>query len=178
MIFIILLSIAIVIVDQVSKLFITGFFFDPHHPLFVGMLEFEGDSVTLIDNFFSFTYVLNDGAAFGILRQQRLFFLLTTIIVCVVGIILLLRLPKKHILLKLSSGFILGGAIGNMIDRVFIGVVRDFIDVTLIETLFDYSFPVFNVADIFVVVGVIMLSIYIMFIHEKIYIDEEKQADG
>ena len=176
MIFIIILAVAIVLFDQLSKLLITGFFIDPQNPLFVGMLDFEGDSVTLINKVFSFTYVLNEGAAFGILKHQRLFFLLATTVFCVGGIILLLRMPEKHILLKLSSGFILGGAIGNMIDRVLIGSVRDFLDATVVDTLFNYSFPVFNVADIFVVFGVILLSIYILFVHDKIYNMKEKKA--
>lgn len=177
MFFIIILAIAIVLLDQLSKLFITGFFIDPQNPIFIGLLDFEGDSVTLIDKAFSFTYVLNEGAAFGILAHQRFFFLLLTTVVCVGGILLLLRMPEKHILLKISSGFILGGAVGNMIDRVLVGSVRDFLDATFIETLFNYSFPVFNVADVFVVVGVILLSIYIMFVHDKIYKQKEKRAD-
>ena len=69
--------------------------------------------------------------------------------------------------MKLASGFILGGAMGNLVDRVIIGRVRDFLDLTLIDTLFSYKFPVFNVADIFVVAGVALLAVYILFIHDK-----------
>ena len=86
------------------------------------------------------------------------------------------RFPQKHILLRLSSGFILGGALGNLIDRVVVGSVRDFLDATFVETITGYSFPVFNVADIFVVCGVFMLGIYILFVHDKIYPDK-KQDD-
>ena len=176
MVFILILALIILLVDQISKFILVGFFIDPSVPLFTGLLEYEGESISLIDNVFSFTYVLNNGAAFGILENQRLFFLLATVIICVGGILLLLRLPQKHILLKLSSGFILGGALGNLIDRVIVGSVRDFLDATFIETITSYSFPVFNVADIFVVCGVIMLGIYILFIHDKIY-PEKKQDD-
>lgn len=175
MVFIFILAFIIILLDQLTKLFVVGFFIDPQVQLFSGMLSFEGDSVTLIDKVFSFTYVLNEGAAFGILQNQRLFFLIVTIIVCTAGIIMLLRLPIKHITLKLSSAFILGGAIGNLIDRVVIGVVRDFLDATFVDTITGYSFPVFNVADIFVVVGVCLLAVYILFIHDKVYPPKKKQ---
>lgn len=176
MIFILILALAILLVDQISKLIFVGFFIDPNVPLVTGILQYEGESISVIDNVFSFTYVLNNGAAFGILKNQRFFFLLATVVICVCGILLLLRLPQKHLMLKLSSGFILGGALGNLIDRVIVGSVRDFLDATFIETITTYSFPVFNVADIFVVCGVIMLGIYILFIHDKIY-PEKKQDD-
>lgn len=88
---------------------------------------------------------------------------------------MLLRLPQKHWLLKVSSGLILGGALGNLIDRVVIGSVRDFLDAVFIETLTGYSFPVFNGADVFVVVGVIMLAVYILFMHDKIYKPKDKK---
>ncbi len=177
MLFIFILGFIIVIMDQLSKLFVVGFFVDPQVQLFEGLLKFEGDSVTLIDKVFSFTYVLNEGAAFGILENQRIFFLLTTTIICVVGIIVLIRMPIKHFLLKLSSAFVFGGAIGNLIDRVVIGVVRDFLDATFVDTITGYSFPVFNVADIFVVVGVILLAVYILFVHDKVYPPKKKQDE-
>lgn len=173
MLFIAIVALVVFLVDQLSKLLVVGFFVDSNAPIINGMLE-KYESTVLIDDVFSFTYVLNEGAAFGILKNQRLFFLIITLLVCTGGIFLLTRYPKKHILLKLSSAFILGGAIGNLIDRVIIGVVRDFIDVTLIDTITGYSFPVFNVADIFVVIGVIMLGVYIMFIHDKMYPPKKK----
>lgn len=176
MIFILILGLAILLLDQITKLLLVGFFIDPNVPLVSGLLQYEGESISLIDNVFSFTYVLNNGAAFGILQNQRLFFLIATVVICVGGIILLTRFPQKHILLKLSSGFILGGALGNLIDRVVVGSVRDFLDAAFVETITGYSFPVFNVADIFVVCGVFMLGIYILFVHDKIYPDK-KQDD-
>lgn len=167
MLLIFLIGLAALLLDQLSKLFICGFFVNSDNMLFSGMLTFQGESVEIIPKTLSFTYVLNNGAAFGILQNQRLFFLLTTLIICAGGIILLLRIKKRHILLKLASGFILGGAMGNLVDRVIIGRVRDFLDLTLIDTLFSYKFPVFNVADIFVVAGVALLAVYILFIHDK-----------
>jgi len=176
MLFILIVALAIFLFDQISKFCIVGFFVDPSVPLVEGMLA-KGETEVLIEDVFSFTYVLNEGAAFGILKNQRLFFLLITLILCTLGIILLLRYPKRHITLKLSSAFILGGALGNLLDRVVMGVVRDFLDVTLIDTITGYSFPVFNVADIFVVVGVIMLGVYILFFHDKMYPPKEKKKE-
>lgn len=175
MLFIIILAVGILLVDQLSKLFTVGFFVEAGQPLFEGWLISLGESEIIIPKVLSFTYVLNDGAAFGILSNQRLFFLLATIAICAAVIIVLLRLPQKHILLKLSSGFILGGALGNLVDRVIIGVVRDFIDATIVETVTGYSFPVFNVADIFVVVGTVLLAVYILFFHDKIYPPKDKK---
>ncbi len=177
MLFIIIVALIILLTDQLSKLFVVGFFVEAGEPLFEGWLTFEGESEVIIPKILSFTYVLNDGAAFGILANQRLFFLIATIVICAVGIIILTRFSEKHILLKLSSAFILGGALGNLIDRSIIGVVRDFIDATVVETITTYSFPVFNVADIFVVVGTFMLAYYILFTHDKIYPPKEKKAE-
>ncbi len=177
MLMIILIAVGALILDQLSKLLVTGFFIDGTDMLLSGMLTYQGETLPLIPKTLSFTYVLNKGAAFGILQNQRIFFLIVTLVICAVGIIILMRMPQKHILLKISSGFILGGAIGNLFDRVVIGAVRDFIDATLVDTLTGYAFPIFNVADIFVVVGIIMLAVYILFIHDKIYKTEDKDKN-
>lgn len=175
MLLIFLIGLAVLVLDQLTKLFICGFFVDADSILFSGILTYQGESVEIIPKTLSFTYVLNNGAAFGILQNQRLFFLLTTLVVCAIGVVLLLRIKKRHILLKLASGFILGGAMGNLIDRVIIGRVRDFLDLTLLDTLFSLRFPVFNVADIFVVVGVALLAVYILFIHDK-FVENETDS--
>ena len=178
MVVIFIIAVVAVLLDQLSKLAVVGFAIDFSNPIFTGMLEKEGESVSIIRNFFSFTYVLNDGAAFGILENQRWFFLIVTVIACVAGIIMLLRMPKKHWLLKISAGFLFGGAIGNLIDRVVIGVVRDFLDAVFCEKWFGFSFAVFNVADVFVVVGVILLIIYVFFVHDKLYPEQKKEKNG
>ena len=177
MLWIFLIAAGCLLLDQLSKLFLDGFFLEPGNMLYTGLLEKPGDFRILIPDVLRLDYVLNKGAAFGILQNQRLFFLLTTLIICVVGIFLLTKLPKKHWMLVAASGMILGGALGNLIDRVLIGQVRDFINVTLVDTLFGYSFPVFNVADICVVAGVIALAIYILFIHDKLYPSKEKNNE-
>lgn len=161
-----LIALAALAADQISKLIVCGFFFDPQNPLVSGVLSGTGESIEVIPKGFSLTYVLNRGAAFGILQNQRIFFLIITAVVCAGGVLLLLRIPKKHPLLIVSSGMIFGGAIGNLVDRLLIGSVRDFLEAKVVETVTGYSFPVFNVADICVVVGVILLAWYILFIHD------------
>ncbi len=177
MLLIFLIAFGALILDQLSKLLVTGFFIDGTTLFFPGALTYQGETVQIIPKTLSFTYVLNKGAAFGILQNQRIFFLIVTLVICAVGIIILMRMPRKHILLKISSGFIFGGALGNLFDRAVIGAVRDFIDATLVDTVTGYSFPIFNVADIFVVVGIIMLATYILFVHDKIYKTEEKNEN-
>jgi len=93
-----------------------------------------------------FTYTKNYGAAFGILQNQQIFFIIISIIV-IITIILI----KKDLI---SLGFLLGGAIGNLIDRSYYGYVIDFIDLKI--------WPSFNLADAFSTIGVILLIIYII----------------
>lgn len=177
MLVVFLIAIGSVLIDQITKLVLNGFFIDVASPIIEGTLS-QGESITVIDKVLSFTYVLNKGAAFGILQNQRIFFLIATVLVCVAGIIALNYFKKRHWTLVLSSGLILGGAIGNMIDRVVIGCVRDFIDATVVETITGYAFPVFNFADICVCVGVAILSVYILFIHDKIYVVKKDAKDN
>lgn len=106
----------------------------------------------IINNIFHFTYINNFGAGFGILQQQR--FILIFISVIVIGFIFyyLDKINEKESLLQLLVGFILGGTVGNLIDRLIYGYVVDFLDFRI--------WPVFNVADSFVTIGVIGLIIY------------------
>src|SRR5699024_2826927 len=113
------------------------------------------ESVTLIDHFLYFTSFRNKGAAWGILQNQMAFFYIITIVV-IIGIIYYLhKYVKDNLLQGIAIGFILGGAIGNFIDRLFRKEVVDFIDVMI----FSYDFPIFNVADSFLVIGVTLIFI-------------------
>jgi|SRR5690625_4127758 len=113
------------------------------------------DSITLIDGFFYITSFRNKGAAWGILQNQMIFFYIITIIV-VIGIIYYLHKHVKNNLFQgIAIAFILGGAIGNFIDRLIRKEVVDFIDVMI----FTYDYPIFNLADSFLVIGVILIII-------------------
>ncbi|MBN6185917.1 signal peptidase II [Aneurinibacillus sp. BA2021] len=115
--------------------------------LVVSKMEF-GQSIPLWEGVFHLTSHRNRGAAFGILQNQRTFFIVITLLV-IVGIVWYLRRTYKESgLVSWALALILGGAIGNFYDRVLTGEVVDFFDFTLIH------FPIFNIADSAIVIGV------------------------
>ncbi|MGL4912914.1 MAG: signal peptidase II [Romboutsia sp.] len=117
-------------------------------------------SIPLIENVFHLTYVENRGAAFGMLQNNRTIFIIVALAASIFGLYYL-HTKKMNLLGKASIILVISGAIGNLIDRVRLGFVVDYFDFRFI---WEY---VFNVADIFVVVGTIMLCIYIIFFEEE-----------
>ncbi len=129
-------------------------------------------SITVIENVFSFTYVENRGAAHGILQGQRWPLIVMTILVCSAMIWFLVKNYKRTTnLLRVASGLILAGAIGNLFDRIFYGYVIDMMQVTFIE------YPVFNPADNMLVIGTVLLGIYILFF-DKEFIKENRKKNN
>lgn len=126
----------VILLDQLSKLLIR-------------QLLYPGQSVDLL-GFIRITLVKNPGAAFGILPNHQLIFLITTIIVVIFIIFYYKQLKPHEGAVKFALGLELGGAMGNLVDRVFFGKVTDFIDFRI--------WPVFNVADIAIVVGLVILA--------------------
>lgn len=116
------------------------------------------DSIKLIGDFLRFTYAENKGAAFSILQDRRWFFVIITVSVLVLLAFVFFRNKKLTKLSKLAIVMISGGAIGNFIDRLRLGFVIDFIDVRFFGY---YNFPIFNIADSFVVCGTILMAILI-----------------
>jgi signal peptidase II len=138
-------SIAIVLLDQATKLFV-----DRTMPLH--------HSIPVIENFFSLTYIRNTGAAFGIFAGSHELFRLTFLIafsLAAIGFILVMlrRLPESEKALTVALAFILGGAVGNLIDRLLYGEVIDFLDFYWSG----YHWPAFNVADSFITSGVLVM---------------------
>lgn len=117
-----------------------------------------GESVKVIEDFLYITSHRNKGAAWGILQGQMWFFYIITVIVIIGIIYYMQKAAKGKWLLGVSLGLMLGGAIGNFIDRVFRKEVVDFVN----TYIFGYDFPVFNVADASLVVGVAMLMIQML----------------
>jgi len=131
--------------DQATKLYV--------HTTFV-----LHESRPVIDNLFAFTYVRNSGAAFGILARQSpeflsLFFPAVTLVALVGLLIYFVRVPEQHALTLWGLCLIMAGAIGNGIDRLWLGQVIDFIDVHW----YAYHWPAFNVADSSICIGVGLL---------------------
>ena len=122
------------------------------------------ESIPIIQNMFHLTYVENRGAAFGMFQNNQIIFVIVALIASIYGLYYLHK-NKVNILGKVSILLIISGALGNLIDRARLGFVVDYFDFRII---WEY---VFNVADIFVVLGTILLCIYILFYDDN----KEKQ---
>ena len=121
--------------------------------------------VFFIPDIFHITYILNPGAAFGILQNQRFFFIIIAAIMLGALIYFYSYLPKGNLMLDVGIGIFAGGAAGNLIDRVQTGHVVDFFDFRI--------WPVFNIADIGICVGVGFI-IYTMVANTKIWNEENE----
>ena len=121
--------------------------------------------LVIVEELLSFVYVENRGAAFGILQNKKWLFIVVTVIsVAALLYLFLFHYKKMSTLLIVSLSFVLGGTIGNFIDRMRLDYVVDFISVRIMNR---YDFAVFNVADSFIVIGAIMLMIHIIFLDSK-----------
>lgn len=131
------------------------------------------DSFPIIEDVFHFTYVENRGAAFGMLKDQRWIFMVISALIIVVVFYLIVKYKSHlHPLMLVALSFTVGGGIGNMIDRIINGYVVDFFDFTLID------FPVFNVADIFVCVGVGLIILDILLKKSDLsFLDDKKTKE-
>ncbi|MFO8192667.1 MAG: signal peptidase II [Bacillota bacterium] len=130
----ILIAAVVIVLDQLSKYMIAS-------------SMKMGQSITVIENFFYITYVRNPGAAFGMFPYQTVFFVVITVIVVLVIIYYYRLLTKGHRWLRVALALQLGGALGNLIDRVRGGYVTDFLNFTVWP-------PVFNLADSAIVIGI------------------------
>lgn len=121
------------------------------------------ETIPVINNFFYITSHRNSGAAWGILEGQMMFFYIITVLVLIGIIYYMEKYARNNKLLAVSLGLILGGAIGNFIDRLLHQEVVDFLDVMI----FTYDFPIFNIADSSLVIGVILVFIATIFEEKK-----------
>lgn len=117
--------------------------------------------IQLIPRVLSLTYHENYGAAFGILQNKQIFLISITSLVMLCGVVLLLSGKVKRRLLLWSIALVLGGGIGNLIDRIWRGYVVDYV---YFEPI---NFPIFNFADSCVVVGTGLIMLYILFIEDR-----------
>jgi signal peptidase II len=120
----------------------------------------QGQSIPIIENIFHITYIENPGAAFGILANQRMLFLILTAVIVGVMIYLYCSLSNKKSLTAISLGIVVSGAIGNFIDRFMQGTVTDFLDFRI--------WPIFNIADIAICVGLALICYFIIIKGEDI----------
>ncbi len=142
-------AIAIFALDQASKLLLARY-----------LTGVPGHSVPLIPHVVWLTLITNTGAAFGILANQSVLFVLIALVVIVVILIYWRYVPSDRLWVQVALGLQLGGATGNLLDRLrYGGQVIDFIDLKF--------WPVFNLADSAIVVGVTILAIYLFFNDER-----------
>lgn len=121
-----------------------------------------GTSFPIIEGVFQLTSAHNTGAAWGMLPGQRWMFLILTAVVCIFLLVVLIRFHNKLTLLaRITLSLLFAGALGNAIDRVALGYVRDMFDFCLI------NFPIFNVADSALTVGCCLLIADVLFMKER-----------
>ncbi|HEC2145749.1 signal peptidase II [Staphylococcus delphini] len=117
-----------------------------------------GESFAVLPKFLYITSHRNNGAAWGILSGKMTFFYIITVIILVALIVFYIKEAKNHMLMQIAISLLFSGALGNFIDRVSSGEVVDFID----TVIFGYDFPIFNIADASLTIGVILLIIVLL----------------
>lgn len=130
------IGILVFILDQLVK-----------HAVLVSM--HLGESIPIIKDVFHITFVLNPGAAFGMLEHQRWIFIVVALLVVVLALVFYKHIQRESLITRIGAGLLLGGALGNLLDRIQSGLVVDFLDFRI--------WPVFNIADIAICVGAAML---------------------
>jgi signal peptidase II len=145
-------SVSILVFDQITKQIVARNFF-------------LGESIPIWENFFSLTYVRNKGAAFGLLANAEPvfripFFILVPIVALFAIGYIFRKIPKEDLKLSTALSLVIGGAIGNLIDRIHLGYVIDFFD---FHWKYHYHFPAFNIADSAICIGVGILTLDLFF---------------
>jgi len=139
-----------IILDQISK-------------YFVKTSMHLGERITILDNLLYITSHRNKGAAWGMLQNKMLFFYAVTVVALIIFIYLLQTTPLLNKFTILGLGLMIGGKIGNFIDRLFYKEVVDFIDVYIGS----YDFPIFNIADSALVIGIGLVLLDAFFDYKK-----------
>lgn len=140
-----IVAIAILIIDQVTK-------------RIIATTMNIGDSYEVIPNFLNITSHRNNGAAWGILSGKMGFFYIITIVILIVLVLFYIKEAKYNLFMQVAISLLFAGALGNFIDRLVNGEVVDFVD----TIIFGYDFPIFNVADSSLTIGVLFIIIALL----------------
>ena len=140
-----IVAIAILIIDQVTK-------------RIIATTMNIGDSYEVIPNFLNITSHRNNGAAWGILSGKMTFFFIITIIILIALVYFFIKDAQYNLFMQVAISLLFAGALGNFIDRILTGEVVDFID----TNIFGYDFPIFNIADSSLTIGVILIIIALL----------------
>lgn len=149
----VIIAMLVIIADQITKALVTTYMS-------------IGDTAFSVLNLFDITYVQNRGAAFSILSGKMWFLSVVSVLFCVILVIYCIKAKPTQPIFCLSLTMLFGGAFANAIDRIFRGFVVDFINASFI------TFPVFNIADMAITIGAILLIVYYIFLDK-----EEQNAD-
>ncbi len=141
-VYFLLTGVVILIADQISKYLIS-------------VNVTEGATIEVIPKFLYFINIKNTGAAFGMFQSYTKILTIISLVAIFLIIILKVMLNLEFVFYNIALGFILGGALGNLVDRYFVGEVTDFIS-------FTFFGPIFNIADSFIVIGFILIIILIL----------------
>ncbi|MDF2883451.1 MAG: lspA [Clostridiaceae bacterium] len=158
-------------IKMIILIIVLGLFFDRISKLWALKALFPDKEIVIIKNIFSFEYLENRGAAFGIFQNKQIFLAIITIIVAAAMIFYLFKYKPKSVLLKISLSMIISGALGNLFDRIAYKYVVDFI---LWHYKGVYYFPTFNVADMLVTCGTVLLAIYLIITPEDKLLKKEE----
>ncbi len=141
-VYFLLTGVIVLVVDQITKYLIS-------------IRVAEGSTIEVIPRFLYFMNIKNTGAAFGMFQSYTKILTIVSLVAIFLIIILKVMLNLEYVFYNISLGFILGGALGNLVDRYFIGEVTDWIS-------FSFFGPIFNIADSFIVIGFILIIILIL----------------
>ena len=140
----VLIGIATILIDQITKI--------------AAASSLSSGSITMIPGFFRFTYAENSGAAWSMLEGKMWFFYIITVIALIAMVMFYRYQADSDELIKVSLVLMMAGTIGNFIDRLCFQHVRDFLDFTI----FGYDFPIFNVADMALCIGVFLIIVDVL----------------
>lgn len=145
----ILIGFIIILLDQISKGLVDKY------------IEL-GESIKIVNKFFYLTNINNNGAAWGMLSGKTNLLIAITFVVIIL-LFYYLKDFKKNAFNIIAFGLLLGGIVGNLIDRLFLGYIKDFLELNI----FGYHFPIFNIGDMSIVIGAILLIMAILSGEEK-----------
>lgn len=132
-------TLSVVLLDQLSKWWVVN-----NLDLYESMYP-----IPALSHIFAITHLTNTGAAFGLLQEAGIFFTIASVVITVIILVYVRRIPRERWLTRIALGMVVGGALGNLIDRLRLGYVVDFIDFSF--------FAKFNVADSAISIGVVLL---------------------
>ena len=160
-----LIIVAVLVIDLVTKIVFANIFSERY-------ADNKFDNIIVIKNILSFTYTENVGAAFSMFSGQVVFLILFSIIFICVFVAIDFMYKEKNWWFVTGISLVLGGAIGNLIDRIFLGYVRDFISFDLIK-----NFAICNFADCCITIGCVCIGIYLILLIVKDIKDKKKSLN-